>query len=156
MASADKSGAEDVLRLVALDADDLAIISAHCQDAVLKVSDVTWLPREGRLVVAMNRFVPDRRRGGLFGRPLHQRRRSVLDFSRVEAVRSAGFDRGRGDDVLCLLAIRFEAGEPPSGVVELVMAGAATIRLDVECIEARLADLGPAWSTERAPRHPAA
>lgn len=155
MAAEDTSAPDEGLRLVALDEDDLAIVSAHAQDAVLKIADLTWLPREARFVMAMNRFVPDAGGRGLFRRPQHQRRRSVLDFSCVAAARHTGFDRGRTEDVLSLLAIRFEPGEAPSGTVELIFAGDATIRLDVECIEARLTDLGPAWATDRAPRHPA-
>lgn len=155
MALSDPSDAEKPLRLAALDAEDLAILSAHVQDAVFKVADTTWLPREGRFVVAMNRFVPDPRPARLFRRPQHQRRRAALDFARVRGVRSAGLDRGRGEDVLCLLALRFEPADAPSGTVELVLAGGATIRLEVECIEARLADLGPAWATDTVPKHPA-
>jgi hypothetical protein len=147
--------AEDPLRLIALDSEDLAILSAHAQDAVLKACDIQWLPKERRFVAALNRFVPGKP-AGLFRRREHQRRRAALDFSRVTGMRSTGLDRNNPEQVLCLLAIRFEETNPPSGVVELVFAGEATIRLDVECLEARLADLGPAWATAHAPRHPAA
>ena len=57
------------------------------------------------------------------------------------------------DEVLDLLAIRFEEADAPSGVIELVFAGNATIRLQVECIEAQLSDLGAAWSTDAVPDH---
>ena len=44
------------LKLIALDADDLAVISAHLQDAVMKVGDLAFLPREKRFAAVANRF----------------------------------------------------------------------------------------------------
>ena len=144
---------DDRLRLVALDADDLVVISAHLQDAVLKVSDIDWRPGEARFALALNRYAWEAAPAGWLRRTPHQRRRSALHFERVLRVRTAGFDRGASETVLSLLAVRFEAGEAPSGEVLLIFSGGATIRLDVECVEAQLADLGPAWSTPHAPRH---
>ena len=145
---------DDRLRLLALDEEDLAILSAHVQDAVLKVGDLQWGARDRRLVVPMNRFAWEAAAGRR--RRDYQRRRSVLHFSRVDAIRSTGIDRAARDAVLELLAIRFEPSDPPSGEIFLDFAGGATIRLTVECIEAQLADLGPVWSTPRMPRHDAA
>ncbi len=69
-------------------------------------------------------------------------------------VKSAGVDRKNKDAVLDLLAIRFEKqGEGPEGVIELVLAGGGVVRLDVECIEAQLADVGGAWETKSKPQH---
>jgi len=142
---------DDTLRLIALDTDDLAVLSAQVQDAVLRVEDMRWMPREKRFVVAMNRFAWDalprsRRRE-------YQRRRAALHFERVEAIRSAGVDRSAREAVLELLAVRFEPREEPAGDFVLDFAGGATIRLAVECLECQLADLGPAWSTPHVPRH---
>jgi hypothetical protein len=140
------------LKLVALDSEDLAVISAHMQDSVFKVGDVEWSPRDQQLALAANRFVWEeaaRKRKGF------ERHRAVLAFKRVLAVRSTGIDRQKRDDVLSLLAIRFEQkGEGPDGTVELTLSGAATIALDVECIEVQLADVGGAWETASKPRHP--
>jgi hypothetical protein len=147
------AGHEGLLRLIALDEDDLAVLSAHVQDAVLRVGDVTWLPKEGRFLVMMNRFAWEAEGKGSRRRREHQRRRSCLLFARVAAVQSIGIDRSAADDALELLAVRFEAGESPSGDVVLDFAGGAAIRLAAECLEAQLADLGPTWSTPHAPRH---
>jgi hypothetical protein len=140
------------LKLLALDLDDLAIVSAHLQDAVFKVGDIRWLPGEKMFSLAANRFVWEqaaRKRKGF------ERRRAALVLKRVMAVRSTGIDRNRKGDVLCLLALRFhQKGEGPEGTVELVLAGEATIALDVECIEVALADIGGAWETASKPRHP--
>ena len=140
------------LKLVALDEEDLAIVSAHVQDAVMKVGDIAWLAAEKRLLLTMNRFAWEKKARSLFSRA-HERRRSVLHFERVTHVRSTGIDRDKGDDVLSLLAARFIATEPPAGRVELDFAGGGALVLDVECIEARLSDLGAAWQAAAQPRH---
>jgi hypothetical protein len=142
----------DLLRLIALDEEDLAIVSAHVQDAVLKIGDINWLPQERRIVLAINRFVWEATAGKKRQRG-YQRRRSALRFDRVDSVSSTGIDRAATDKVLELLAVRFEPNSAPSGDVLLDFAGGATISLSVECLEVQLTDLGPAWSTEYAPRH---
>ena len=68
-------------------------------------------------------------------------------------IRTAGIDRNKPDEVLSLLAIEFTATEAPAGFVDLLFSGDATIRLDVECIEARLADVGGAWEATSRPAH---
>ena len=140
------------LKLVALDVQDLEIVSAHVQDAVMKVGDLSYRPSEKRFVVAMNRFVWENKSG--FFKQNNERRRSVLHFESVRQVKTAGFSREAADEVLSLLAVRFEPGaELPAGVIELVCSGGAAIRLDVDYIEARLADLGAAWETASRPQH---
>ena len=139
------------LKLVALDDEDLAIISAHMQDSVFKVGDIDWSPRDAQFALAVNRFVwegAERKRKGF------ERRRAALVFKRVLAVRSLGIDRGKRDEVLSLLALRFERkGEGPEGTIELSLSGTASIALDVECIEVQLADIGGAWEASSKPRH---
>jgi len=141
----------DCLKLQAIDEEDLAVLSAHVQDAVLKVGDMSYLPKEKRFAIAMNRFgwEVDGEDG------THQRRRSALVFDRVTGAKCCQMQRERSDVVLELLALSFEAGdrEAPAGYVTLHFAGGAMLRLEVECIEARLADLGPAWATMVRPHH---
>ncbi|MFN3509370.1 MAG: DUF2948 family protein [Allorhizobium sp.] len=141
------------LKLLALDADDLAIISAHMQDAVFKVGDLNFSARSGLFSLAANRFVWEK---AARAAKSFERRRAGLSFKRVEAVRSIGFDRGKPDEVMSLLAIRHvPTGEGPEGVIELVLAGGGMIALEVECIEAQLADTGGAWETTARPEHEA-
>mgnify|MGYP000852555371 CR=1 FL=1 len=145
----------DQLKLVALDEQDLEIVSAHVQDAVMKIGDLDFSPATKRFVLSMNRFAWESETGGLFRRRNHQRRRSVLDFNRVLGVRASGIDRDKPEDVLSLLAIRFHEREAPAGAIELVFSGGGAIALHVECIEARLADLGGAWEAASRPAHKA-
>lgn len=140
----------DQLKLAALDAEDLQVVAAHLQDAVCRIGDVDWRPKERRLTIALNRFVWEK----ADGREGHyERRRAMLHFARVEAVQSTRIRRDAPDAVLSLLTIRFEEGEAPAGRVYLEFAGGGCMRLDVECIEASMADLGAAWATENRPHH---
>lgn len=139
------------LKLVALDEEDLAVVSAHVQDSTVKVSDLEFLAGERRFVLAMNRFAWETGRPKF--RHKYQRRRSVLHFEGVTAVASVGIDRAKPEDVLVLLALNFVPGDLPGGQIELIFAGDASIRLTAEYVEARLADLGPAWETGKRPAH---
>jgi len=145
-----KSGMEQ-LKLVALDADDLEIISAHVQDAVMQVGGLDWRAGEKRFLIEMNRFVWENA-GGLLRRH-NERRRSVLHFDRVLSVRSSGIPRGKAQEVLSLLTIGFAEDEAPAGSIELLFAGGGAIVLEVECVEVRLTDLGAAWAAGSRPVH---
>ena len=139
---------EAPLKLAALDADDLSILSATLQDAILQVGEMHYLPVDHRFAVTLNRF-------DWIGatKPPFRRRQSALVLDRVAAVRSQNIKRGADEAVLELLAIEFEPGDTPSGQTNLVFAGGGAVQLEVECIEARLADLGPAWETQSQPAH---
>ncbi len=93
------------LKLIALDADDLAVISTHVQDARVQVSDIIWRQAEKRLVVGMSR----------------------LDW----------------EQTLELVGIEFHSREAPGGSAVLMFAHGEALRLDVECLECELTDLGP-------------
>lgn len=143
----------DALKLVALDDQDLGVISAHVQDAVMKVGDLEYLPARRRFVLPMNRFAWERKSG--FLRQHNERRRSVLHFDRVLGVKTSGIARDKPDDVLSLLAVSFVPIDRPAGLVELIFSGGGAIMLDVECVEARLADIGGAWQAASRPVHKA-
>ncbi len=138
------------LKFVVLDEEDLEVASTHLQDAVIRISDVRWRPREKRVVVALNRFDWE---GAQTDQPEYCRRRTALRFERVLACKCRQVDPAHKDEVLNLLAVSFSETEAPSGVVTLMFSGGATLRLDVECLEAELADLGPSWSTGTCPAH---
>lgn len=140
--------AAEPLKLIALDADDLSVISAHLQDAVLKRGDIAWLPAEKRFALALRRFDWE---GAAQGQK--RRRLSALHFERVTAARSTKI--AAGDAVLSLLAVTFTGSDDdPAGQVTLHFSDGAAIRLDVECIEAQMKDLGPIWEAVATPAHP--
>ena len=143
----------DALKLAALDEQDLEIISAHVQDAVMKVGDLKFAAGSRQFVLPMNRFAWERK-SGLFSQH-NERRQSILSFSRVLSVKANGIDRDKPEDVLSLLAVRFVPVAPPAGAIDMIFAGGATIRLEVECVEARLTDTGAAWQASSRPAHKA-
>ena len=145
----------DRLRLMALDAEDLAVVSAQVQDSVTKFDALDYRPREKRFTLVVNRFAWDAAGGGSGGKDSYERRQSVLSFARVLKVRTSGIRRNDTDQVLSLLAVRFAETDAPAGTIELVFADGPLIQLDVECVEAQLEDLGAAWETRFKPRHPA-
>jgi hypothetical protein len=140
----------DLLKLVALDKDDIAVISTHLQDAVLKVGDIVWQPADKRLVLGINRFDWEAAQNG---HPEFKRRRTALRFDRVMGVKCRNVERSNPDAVLNLLAVTFDEGECPSGTVTLMFSGGAALRLEVECLEVEFVDLGPMWPTSICPAH---
>ena len=128
------------LKLIALDADDLAVISTHVQDARVQPSDIIWRQGEKRLVVGMSRLDWEQT---LSGGTAPRRLVSALRFDRVLACKSRHIDLDAPPDTaLELLGIEFHPGEAPGGSVVLLFNDAGALRLDVECLECELADLG--------------
>lgn len=141
------NGKEPVL--AAQDGEDLEVISARLQDAVARIGDLVYLPKQRRFAALFNRFKWESgKRGNL-------RVRSGLHFDGVLSVRSHKLKRGAPDAVIELLAIRFipKAPDDPAGLVELIFAGGGAIILDVECLDAGLADVGGEWAARGRPVH---
>jgi Protein of unknown function (DUF2948) len=144
------------LKLVALDKDDIEVVSAHVQDALVKVADILWQPRERRFVMALDRFdwMNAVEGGGNRGMgPDHRRCRTALRFERVTACKCRALDQANKDATLNLLAIEFAERDAPAGTVLLTFSGGGVIRLEVECLEAELTDLGQAYGAVICPDH---
>ncbi|AJY48399.1 DUF2948 family protein [Martelella endophytica] len=140
------------LKLMALEEEDLATISALMQDAVFVAKDLTFSKPAGRLELQCNRFVWEEKRG-FFRKPA--RRRAVLVCKRVSAVRSIDFTPGADDAVANLLAIQFEkTGDGPEGSLVFTLSGGGEIVADAECIEVLLSDLTTDWEARGTPHHP--
>ncbi len=137
------------LKLLALDTEDLQVISSCCQDAVLKVGDLDFLASQKQFTLSLNRFAWE-----LDGKTkTPERRKSILHFARVNSAQVSGINRADKEMVLSLLAVLFKAGDEPGGEIELVFAGDGAIKLNVECIEAQLADMPAAWEAKGRPSH---
>ena len=146
----------DPLKLVALDGDDMEVVSTHLQDAVVKVADIRWRPNENRVVVCVNRFDWEAAQGSNSSTaPEFRRRRAALRFDRVSACKCRDLSAVQKDQVLNLLAVSFtpKGPEEPAGTVTLMFSGGGMLRLEVECLEVELADLGPSWGTDCCPEH---
>jgi DUF2948 family protein len=139
------------VKFIALDKDDLDVVSTHLQDALVKVADILWRPQERRLIVALDRF--DWPSAECCVKPELRRCRSALRFERVNCCKCRHVNPAGKDAVLNLLAVEFAETDSPSGVVTLTFSGGAVLRLEVECLEAELADLGPSWPAAARPVH---
>ena len=124
------------LKLIALDADDLAVISTHVQDALVQGADIIWRQGEKRLVIGMRRLDWEQT---LAGEAASRRLVAALRFDRVLSCKSRNIEP---QSSLELLGIEFHPGEAPGGNAILMFSGGAALRLDVECLECELADLG--------------
>ena len=144
---ASRPGSFQPLRLLAQDADDLAILSAALQDAVGRVGDILYEPGRRTLTLAANRF-----RWEAVDGP-GQRVRTAVQFGGVLSVQSRNLRRDAPDAVVSVLAVAFSAGEAPGGVISLTFSGGGDLRLDVECIDAALSDIGDPWPARAAPSH---
>jgi hypothetical protein len=139
----------DPLKLIALDKDDLEVMSAHLQDSAIKTGEVLWRPNEKRVVIVLDRFDWEAAQGT----STWQRRRSALRFERVLSCKCKGVDCDDKGKSLNLLAVDFAEQDAPAGVVMLMFEGGVAFRLEVECLEAELADLGPVWAADCCPEH---
>ncbi|MCE7999717.1 MAG: DUF2948 family protein [Rhodobiaceae bacterium] len=141
------------LRLKAEDTEDLQVIAAYLQDAVLLVQDIAYLPGTRRLALVANRFCWEDELGPVPAGRTHRRARTGFHFDNVEKVQSRNIDQDRQDGVLNLLTISFEESLAPSGSIVLTFSGDGEIRIDVEALEAHLADMGGTWETPNLPTH---
>ena len=152
-------GTVDELKLVALDRDDIAVVSAHVQDALVRVGDILWQPHEHRFVMALNRFDWIAAAGAKAEpgqKPDYRRCRTVLRFDRVISCKCRDVDQSDKEARLNLLAVEFAERDAPAGVVTMTFSGSGVIRLEIECLEAELADLGEIFAADGCPNHFAA
>jgi hypothetical protein len=137
------------LRLLAQDEEDLKIVSAHLQDAVMRMGDLVYLPRQHRFVLVLNRFCwedcPD---AGIGARVL-----TGLHFDSVLKVQSQNVRQDDPDAIAELLAIHFTAAGECGGFVDLLLAGGGRLRLHVECIDAVLRDVSVPRPAVARPEH---
>ena len=139
------------LKLLAHEAEDLAVISAALQDAVAKIGDIRWDAQGRTLTLACNRF---RWEGaGKKGTHTGERVRSALQLGDVTGVQARKLRRDARQAVVELLSVAFEAGEAPGGSVLLTFAGGGDLKVSVDCLDVVLADVSEPWSTPRKPAH---
>jgi hypothetical protein len=141
-------GRVQTLKLIALDREGLEVISAHVQNTCVKRSDMAVLPRQRRFVIAGMRYDWVGAKTG----PA-ERVASVFRFDRVIKVSHLGFKRLDPEATLNLLAVTFEKTDPPAGMIILAFADGALVRLEVECVEVELRDMGLRVPAAACPGH---
>lgn len=120
------------LKLVAFDAEDLAVVSAHLEEATLSRTDMVWQKTAQRFVLVARRR--DRENAAA---PQHL---TGLHFERVTRVRTLGLPPDETAP-LKLMGIAFTATDDPAGEISLLFDGGVAMRLNVECLEAQMVDL---------------
>jgi Protein of unknown function (DUF2948) len=143
----------DLPRLIAFDADDLAVIATNLQDALIRVGDMTYLPRTNQFAMVAARFDWVGAATKMAGLAHCERCQTGLHFGRVLKVSCRGFRQQDQALILNLLDIGFKETEPPAGYVEFIFSAGRALRLYVECLEAELRDLGYRWKAKSAPNH---
>jgi len=136
------------LRLKAETAEDLTVLSSALQDAILRVGEIQYSSKARSFTLRLSRF-----RHEVDNNP--ERVLCGLRFDGVLAVSSKGLKRDTPDALAVLIALTFApAAEAPSGEIHLVFAGGGEILLNVECIDAVLADVSAPRQTSSVPLHP--
>jgi len=142
-------GARAALRLRAEDQEDLAVISACLQDALVAVADLAYDPEARSFMLVANRFRWECTPSGGDGE--FERILCGLSFEGVGRVAYRGFRRTEQERILALLAIR---QDETRRAIDLAFAGGATVRLNAAEIRCRLRDFGDPWPTSWQPDHP--
>jgi len=137
------------LKLIAEDEEDLAIISAHVQDAVMRIGDLAYLPKTRRFAAFINRYCWE----GCPENEIGERIRAGLHFDNVLGVKALHVRQNNPDAVVELLALRYEPKANGAGHIDLLLAGGGCIRLEVEAIQASLRDVSGPWKARARPAH---
>ncbi len=133
------------LKLLAEDAEDLEVVAAALQDAVLKIGDITWEAKARRLTLQVNRY--------RWGAEEPDRVRAAIQVGSVLGVQARRLRRSASEAVVELLTLAFEPGESPGGRLVFRFAGDADLAVEVECIDLVLADISAPWAAKSEPRH---
>jgi hypothetical protein len=137
------------LSLLAEDEEDLKIVSAYLQDAIVRVGEIAYLPRSRRFALLANRYCwecDDAAKAG-------SRKLAGMHFDGVTAAKCVHIRQNNPDAVLQLLAVQYASSSGQGGVVDLCFAGGGVIRLEVETIDASLRDLAGPWQAQGRPEH---
>ena len=150
------------LKIIARDADDLAVVSACLQDSLIPLNEMRYLPQERRFIMVANRFrweraaAPSQEPAPEKDAPFdsdedfgnQQRTNAGICIDRVIAVRSRNIDRSRPDEFLSLLHVQLDGNK-----LLFLFAGGGIIQVEVEALALYLSDLGKAWPTQWQPDH---
>jgi len=138
------------LNLLVEDEEDLSIVSAYLQDAIVRLGDIAYLPKSRRFALLANRYCWECDEEDIAG----SRKLAGIHFDEVIRAKSTHIRRNNPDAVLQLLAVQFAPAQGEGGLVDLCFAGGGRIRLEVECIAASLRDLSSPWQAQGRPAHP--
>ena len=135
----------NILKLIAQNNEQLTILSSLAQDSIIKSNEMGYDKKNKRFALLMNRYRHEEENPS--------RIRTAIHFDYVESIKSVGIDKESKDEILVLLAIRFEIKSKPSGSIFLEFSNNKSISFDVESVEAFLTDMGEPWKISNRPDH---
>lgn len=130
---------DDRLTLLGQSPDDLPLLAAVLQDAILRAPDIAYDRRRRRLVLLVNRYRHEAGGGS--------RVRSALRLESVTAVQRRHWPTAP-EAMLVLLGLSADGDW-----LQLVFAGGIALRARAEVIDIVVEDLGPPWATSLTPHH---
>ena len=139
------------LKLIARTEEDLRVVSAHLQDAIVNINDIANLKKNKILLLQLNRFMWEDVEKGVFRK--NKRIRTILKFENVLSVLSKNIDQRKRDKFLDFLAIETNTTPDNNYEMKIIFAGDSIIRIISEAIEVTLDDQGEAWDTKNKPKH---
>ena len=139
------------LKLIAKTEEDLRVVSAHLQDAIVNVSDVANLKKNKIFLMQLNRFMWEDVEKGVFRK--NKRIRTILKFENVIKVHAKNINQLKGNRFLDFLTIETNQMIDSNYEMKIVFAGDSIIRIIAEVIEVTLDDQGDAWDTKNIPKH---
>lgn len=131
------------LKLIARSSDDIQVMSALLQDALLASADMQFIPDDNSFVVLANRFCWEA------DQKAPQRRLCGLKIGQVEKVQTKGIQLA-ASQFYNLLSIAYE--EAGNGLI-LTFSGGAAIWLQIAGISAALRDVAEAHPSFARPEH---
>ena len=133
------------LRLRASDTGDLEIIAGAVQDSIFQIGQSRYDKTGLSFTLRLSRYMREM--------DTPHRVESGLRFDGVLSVKSQGVDLTKQDAYAVILGLIYEATDTPAGIVSVTLAGGGVIQIEVEAIDATLADIGDARKTKRIPKH---
>jgi hypothetical protein len=139
------------LKLSAEDEEDLQVIAAVLQDAIVPLCDMQYCPDEKRFVMVVHRFRWDEAKNAEASEaPCFERVHCALEIEGVEGVQKHCFEGAANCGLLDLLTLM-----PENGCLKLVFAGGAELKLKLGAWRLRIEDFGEPWPAGHRPCHPA-
>tara|TARA_B100001996_G_scaffold303100_1_gene243836 strand:+ start:68 stop:511 length:444 start_codon:yes stop_codon:yes gene_type:complete len=139
------------LKLIANSDEDLRVISAHLQDAIVYTSDIVNLKKNRIFLMQLNRFMWEDVEKGVFRK--NKRIRTILKFENVISVLSKGINQKKKSRFLDFLAMESSSLSDETYEIRLIFSGDAIIRVNTEVIDLTLDDQGSPWESKTKPKH---
>ena len=139
------------LKLIARTVEDLRVVSAHLQDAIVNINDIANLKKNKILLLQLNRFMWEDIEKGLLRK--NKRIRTILKFENVIKVKSRNINLARKDKFLDFLTIETNQMTDNNYEMKILFAGDSILKVTAEVIEVTLDDQGDAWDTKNMPKH---